>query len=50
MRDDMASVYRERIGDERLKAVADHVRQVAVRRPRRPIVTGWYNGSGKGRE
>jgi integrase len=24
-RDDMASVYRERIGDERLKAVADHV-------------------------
>jgi integrase len=26
-RDDMASVYRERIGDERLRAVADHVRQ-----------------------
>jgi integrase len=26
-RDDMASVYRERIGDERLKAVADHVRR-----------------------
>jgi integrase len=25
-RDDMASVYRERIGDERLKAVSDHVR------------------------
>jgi integrase len=25
-RDDMASVYRERIGDERLKAVTDHVR------------------------
>ncbi|HVS36835.1 MAG TPA: tyrosine-type recombinase/integrase [Gemmataceae bacterium] len=25
-RDDMASVYRERIGDERLKAVAEHVR------------------------
>lgn len=25
-RDDMASVYRERISDERLKAVADHVR------------------------
>ena len=25
-RDDMASVYRERIGDERLKAIADHVR------------------------
>lgn len=26
-RDDMASVYRERIGDERLKAVVDHVRR-----------------------
>ena len=26
-RDDMASVYRERIGDERLKAVTDHVRK-----------------------
>ncbi len=26
-RDDMASVYRERIGDERLKEVADHVRR-----------------------
>ncbi len=26
-RDDMASVYRERISDERLKAVADHVRK-----------------------
>src|SRR5204862_3087737 len=25
-RDDMASVYRERISDERLKAVSDHVR------------------------
>jgi integrase len=25
-RDDMASVYRERIGDDRLKAVSDHVR------------------------
>ena len=25
-RDDMASVYRETISDERLKAVADHVR------------------------
>jgi integrase len=25
-RDDMASVYRERISDERLKAVTDHVR------------------------
>ena len=24
---DMASVYRERISDERLRAVADHVRQ-----------------------
>ncbi len=27
IRDDMASVYRERISDERLKAVTDHVRQ-----------------------
>jgi integrase len=27
VRDDMASVYRERISDERLKAVTDHVRQ-----------------------
>jgi integrase len=26
-RDDMASVYRERIGDERLRAIADHVRK-----------------------
>src|SRR5262249_21289503 len=26
-RDDMASVYRERISDERLAAVAEHVRQ-----------------------
>jgi len=26
-RDDMASVYRERISDERLKAITDHVRQ-----------------------
>jgi hypothetical protein len=26
-RDDMASHYRERISDERLKAVSDHVRQ-----------------------
>jgi integrase len=26
-RDDMASVYRERIGDDRLQAVAEHVRQ-----------------------
>jgi integrase len=26
VRDDMASVYREKIGDERLKAVTDHVR------------------------
>ncbi len=26
VRDDMASVYRERIGDERLQAVTDHVR------------------------
>ncbi|NQT36655.1 MAG: hypothetical protein HQ581_04150 [Planctomycetes bacterium] len=26
-RDDMASVYRERISDERLQAVADHVRK-----------------------
>jgi len=26
-RDDMASVYRERVGDERLKAVTDHVRK-----------------------
>jgi integrase len=25
-RDDMASVYRERISDERLKAISDHVR------------------------
>jgi hypothetical protein len=25
-RDDMASVYRERISDDRLRAVADHVR------------------------
>jgi integrase len=25
-RDDMASVYRERIGDDRLRAVVDHVR------------------------
>jgi hypothetical protein len=26
-RDDMASVYRERISDERLRAVSDHVRK-----------------------
>jgi hypothetical protein len=26
-RDDMASVYRERIDDERLKAVIEHVRR-----------------------
>jgi hypothetical protein len=26
-RDDMASVYRERISDARLRAVADHVRK-----------------------
>jgi integrase len=26
-RDDMASVYRERISDERLKAVSEHVRK-----------------------
>jgi integrase len=26
-RDDMASVYRERISDERLRAVVEHVRQ-----------------------
>ena len=26
-REDMASVYRERIGDDRLRAVAEHVRQ-----------------------
>ena len=26
-REDMASVYRERIGDDRLQAVAEHVRQ-----------------------
>ena len=26
-RDDMASVYRERIGDDRLRAVAEHVRR-----------------------
>jgi integrase len=26
-RGDMASVYRERIGDDRLRAVADHVRK-----------------------
>ena len=26
-RDDMASVYRERIGDDRLRAVVEHVRQ-----------------------
>jgi integrase len=26
-RDDMASVYRERIGDDRLQAVAEHVRK-----------------------
>jgi len=26
-RDDMASVYRERISDERLEAVTDHVRR-----------------------
>jgi phosphoserine phosphatase len=25
-RDDMASVYRERIGDDRIRAVAEHVR------------------------
>ena len=28
-RDDMASVYRERISDERLKAVSEHVRKWA---------------------
>jgi hypothetical protein len=26
-REDMASVYRERIGDDRLRAVAEHVRK-----------------------
>jgi integrase len=26
-RDDMASIYRERISDEQLKAVSDHVRR-----------------------
>lgn len=32
-RDDMASVYRERISDERLKAVADHVRAWLFAKP-----------------
>jgi hypothetical protein len=36
-RDDMASVYRERISDERLRTVSDHVRKWT-----------WQNGWGKG--
>ena len=42
-RDDMASVYRERIGDDRLRAVAEHVRQwlwgKATRTARKPMIT-----------
>lgn len=34
-RDDMATVYRERIGDERLKAVTDHVRGWLFPKPKR---------------
>ena len=36
-RDDMASVYRERIGDERFLAVAEHVRQWSRRQSRTVI-------------
>jgi integrase len=32
-RDDMASVYRERIGDDRLRAVVDHVRRWLFEKP-----------------
>lgn len=32
-RDDMASVYRERIGDDRLRAVAEHVRHWLLEKP-----------------
>jgi integrase len=32
-REDMASVYRERIGDDRLRAVAEHVRQWLFEKP-----------------
>jgi integrase len=37
-RDDMASVYRERISDERLKAVTDYVRAWLFGRERAPLV------------
>ena len=33
-REDMASVYRERIGDDRLQAVVEHVRRWLLERPR----------------
>ena len=36
IRDDMASVYRERISDERLKAVSDHVRKWVFGNPALP--------------
>jgi integrase len=39
-RNDMASVYRERISDERLKAVADHVRAWLFAKPARKSVRG----------
>ena len=32
-REDMASVYRERIGDDRLRAVVEHVRQWLLEKP-----------------
>jgi integrase len=32
-RDDMASVYRERTGDDRLRAVAEHVWQRLLKKP-----------------
>jgi integrase len=37
-RDDMASVYREKVGDDRLKAVADHVRGWLFGEPATPSV------------
>jgi hypothetical protein len=32
-RDDMASVYRERISDDRLRAVVEHVRKWLLKKP-----------------
>jgi len=39
-RDDMASVYRERIGDDRLRAVAEHVRSWLFAKQAKPEATG----------